>query len=277
MTRSRVDVDPRPLADEVIAQARHLDVGDDSSAADLRVDEADLALAHFSAGVRWRAPGADEHRVAGAHELRVALRQFQTQDVSIFGEGRDRLARQNDLTGGNRHAQDATGAGRQHRPFARLLGDDAAIGLHRRQGAFGDVEIGLGLIELGLGADAASQELRDAIEIGLGLVALRLLRGDARIQRLHLQRELLIRDDRNLGACRDRVALLDRERGDRAADARSRDELMDRLNRRDDGLAVSDLRRADDERLGRQSARRGEQGENQRQGTAHRLRLQKRP
>jgi len=51
---------------------------------------------------------------------------------------------------------------------------------------------------------------------------------------------------------------------------RPRDELADRLNRRDDGLAVSDLGCVDDERLARQSARRGEQGENQRQGTAHR-------
>ena len=136
-------------------------------------------------------------------------------------------------------------------------------------GAFGDLEIGLGLIELGLRADAASQELRAAIEIDFGLIALRLLRGDARIQRLHLQRELLIRDDRDLSACFDSVALLDCERADRAPDARPRDERMDRLNRGDDGLAVSDLGRAHDEQLGSQCARGGEQGEDQSQGTAH--------
>ena len=196
----------------------------------------------------------------GAHELGVALGQLQAQDVLILRQGRDRLAGQNDLTDGNRHAQDATGAGRKHRPFARLLGDDAAIRLHRRQSAFGDVEIGLGLIELSLRADAALQQFRDAIEIGFRLIALRLLRGDARIQRLHLQRELLIRDHGDLGARGDRVAFLDRERGDRAADARPRDELMDRLDRRDHRLAVADFDRVHDERLGRQSARGAEQG-----------------
>ena len=85
------------------------------------------------------------------------------------------------------------------------------------------------------------RQFRHAVEVGLRLVALRLLRLDARIERLHLQRELLVGDHRDFGARRDGVALLDRQRGDRAADARARDELMNRLDGRDHRFAVDDI------------------------------------
>ena len=153
---------------------------------------------------------ADAHRVAGAQEARVALGQFEAQDVLILRERRDRLARQDDAADRDRHGQHAAGARREDRAFARLLRDDVAIAAHRRQIALGDVEIGLGLVELGLGADAALRQFGDAIVVGLGLVALRLLRGDARVERLHLQGELLVRDQGDLRAGGDRVALLDR-------------------------------------------------------------------
>ena len=102
-------------------------------------------------------------------------------------------------------------------------------------------------VELGLRADAAPLQFGCAIEVGLRLVALRLLRRDSRIQRLHLQGELLIGDDGDLRAGRDDIAFLDREGGDRAADARPRDKLMNRFDRRDDGFPVGDFGRAHDE------------------------------
>ena len=77
------------------------------------------------------------------------------------------------------------------------------------------------------------------------LVALRLLRLDALIERLHLQKELLVGDRRDLRARGDLVALLDLQRRDGAADARPRDKLMHRLDRRDHRLAVFDRRDAD--------------------------------
>ena len=81
------------------------------------------------------------------------------------------------------------------------------------------------MIELGLRGDAAPLQLGDAIEVGLGLVSLRLQRGDARVQRLHLQRQLLVGDLGDDRASDDIVALLDRQRGDRSADPRARDFL----------------------------------------------------
>ena len=73
--------------------------------------------------------------------------------------------------------------------------------------ALGDVERGLGVVELHLRADAAPLQLLRAIEVGLRLVALRLLRLDALIERLHLQGQLLVGDDGDLGAGRDACRL----------------------------------------------------------------------
>ena len=166
--------------------------------------------------------------------------------ILVLGQRRDRLARHDDAADGDRHGQHAAGARREDGAFARLLRDDVAIAAHRRQVALGDVEIGLGLVELGLGADAALRQFGDAIVIGLRLIALGLLRGDARVERLHLQRELLVRHHGDLRAGGDRVALLDRQRGDRAADAGARDELVHRFDGRDHRLAVGDVGRMND-------------------------------
>ena len=92
---------------------------------------------------------ADQHGVAGAHELGVAFGQLKAKDELILGQGRDRLARQNHLTRGDRHVQSPAGARREHGPFARLLGDHAAVRAHRGEVALGDVEIGLGLRRAG--------------------------------------------------------------------------------------------------------------------------------
>ena len=89
---------------------------------------------------------------------------------------------------------------------------------------------GLGEVELRLGARAAPQQLLDAIEIDFRLVALRLLGLNARIERLHLQHELLVGDDGDFGAGGRLIAFLGLQRGDGAADARARDELMDGLD-----------------------------------------------
>ena len=179
----------------------------------------------------------------------MALRQFEAQDELVFGEGRDRLAGHDDAPDRNRHGQHAAGARREDGAFARLLRNDVTVAAHRRQVALGDVEIGLGLVELGLGADAALRQFGDAIVIGLRLIALRLLRGDAGVERLHLESELLVRHQGDLRACGDRVPLLDRQRSDRAADASARDKLVHGFDGRDDRLPVGHVCRMNDEVL----------------------------
>ena len=202
------------------------------------------------AGVVGQPARADQHAVAGAQELGVALGQLQAQDVFVLRQRRDGLARHDDASDRDGHAQHAARGGREDGAFGRLLRDHLAVALHRGQVAFGDLEIGLGLVGLRLRRYAAPREIGDAVEIGLGLVALRLQRGDARIERLHLQGELGVGDLRDHGAGGHVVALLDRQRGDGAADPRARDQLVDGLDGGDDGLAVGDLRLAHDEGIG---------------------------
>ena len=142
--------------------------------------------------------------------------------------------------------------------------------------ALGDVEIGPRLIELGLRADAALLQFRHSIEVGLRLVALRLLRSDSRIQRLHLQGELLIGDDGNLRPGGDDIPFPDREGGDGASNPGPRDKLMNRFDRRDDSFPVGDIGRMHDESVGREGGAGAEQGKKQRDGKAHADRFQKR-
>ena len=212
-----------------------------------------------------QAAGADAHRIARAQELGVPLRQLEAQDVLILGERGDRLSRQDDAAGGNGDGEDAAGAGRQHRAFAGLLRDDVAVAAHRREIALGDIEVRFRLVELGLRADAAPRQFGDAIVVCFGLIALRLLRGDARVERLHLQRELLVRHQGDMRARGDGVAFLDREGSDRAADAGAGDELMRRLDRGDDRLAVGDFGRANDISVRRQGSRNADKAQDESQ------------
>ena len=99
--------------------------------------------------------------------------------------------------------------------------------------------------------DALGEQLVGAVEVGLRLVDLRLLRLDACVERLHLQHQLGVGDRRQLGPGLGAVAFLGLERNDRAADAGAGDELADRLDGGDDRLLVLDLDRVDHKRIGR--------------------------
>ena len=59
---------------------------------------------------------------------------------------------------------------------------------------------GAGGVDLDLRADAFALQLVGAVEVGLGLVDLRLLRLDAGVERLHLQHQLGVGDGRELRA-----------------------------------------------------------------------------
>ena len=159
---------------------------------------------------------------------------------------RDGFARHDNAADGNRNGEDAARPRRAHRAFRRLLFDHAAIGAQGREVAVGDVERRLRLIKQRLGIDSAPKQFLRAIEIALRLLALRLLRADALIERLHLQKKFLIDDRRDLRAAGDVIALFDLERAHGAADARPRRQLMRRLHRSDDRLEV--IHRGDPDR-----------------------------
>ena len=142
----------------------------------------------------------------------------KSENIAVLGEGRDRLARHDDSPNGNRDGQNAPRAGREHGALGRLLFDHAAVRANRREIAIRHVEHGFGLIEHHFRRDAALKQLPRAVEVGLRLVALRLLRSNALVQRLHLQKQLLISDQRDLGPSHDDIAFPDLQRRDRAAD-----------------------------------------------------------
>ena len=163
---------------------------------------------------------ADLHGIARAHESGVTLRQLQAKNIAILGEGRDRFAGHDDAPDGNGNGQDAPRSRREHGALGRLLFDHAAVGANRREIAIRYVEHGFRLIEHHFRCDAALKQLLRAVEVGLRLVALRLLRFDSLVQRLHLQKQLLISDQRDFGARHDDIPFLDLQRRDRAADSR---------------------------------------------------------
>ncbi len=188
----------------------------------------------------------------------------------ILGEGRDRFAWQHDLTLGNRNAERAPGARGKDGSLAHLLGDHAAVRSHGCERPLRNVHVGRRLIELRLRADAATLQFLDAIEVAPCLVALRLLGLNARVERLHLQDQLLVRDGGELRPGGDPVAFPGLQRGDRAADARTRDKFMNWLDGGDDRLAVGDFRHMNDNPVGGQSVLGGHDEGEKREWEAHR-------
>ena len=144
----------------------------------------------------------------------------------------------------NRHGngQDTPRSRREHGALGRLLFDHATVGANRREIAIRHVEHGFGLIEHHFRCDAALKQLLRALEVGLRLVALRLLRFDSLIQRLHLQKQLLVSDQRDFGARHDDIPFFDLQRRDRAANSRPGDKLMNGLDRGDHGLEIIERR-----------------------------------
>ena len=108
-----------------------------------------------------------------------------------------------------------------------------------------------------LRAHATPLQLLNTIEIGLGLVALGLLRANALVERLHLQNKLLVGHRREFLTGRHAIALLRLQGDDRAPDPRPGNELVHWLNSRNDGFLVLNLRRRDRELVGPQ--RRGQE------------------
>ena len=159
----------------------------------------------------------------------------------------------------DRNLENPAGGRRQHRALLHLLGDHVAIRAHGLQRPVRDVERGLRIVELHLRADAALLQFEGPVVIGLRLVALRLLRFDAGVDRLLLQNELRVHNDGDRRACRDLIPFLDGERRYRAADPRASGEFVDGLDRPDDRLLVRDRRAMDDK--GRGQGRDGRQQE----------------
>ena len=66
--------------------------------------------------------------VAFPHETRMALGQFNTQNIIVFGQGRDGFAGHHDGSFGDWNGQHAAGHRGQHVTFLQLLARDVAFG-----------------------------------------------------------------------------------------------------------------------------------------------------
>ncbi len=72
-------------------------------------------------------PRAAISTLSPARMKRACRWEGKPQDVIVFGERCDGLARQNDASLGDRHRQYAPGAGREDGAFGGLLHDDVAV------------------------------------------------------------------------------------------------------------------------------------------------------
>ena len=81
-------------------------------------------------------------------------------------------------------------------------------------------------------------QLLNAVESYLRLISIGLLSLDTRLKRLHLQRQLLVRDQGDTVASSDAIALLDGERCDRSPDPGPGKQFMDRLDGGDHSLLI---------------------------------------
>ena len=139
---------------------------------------------------------------------------------------------------------------RQHVAFGDLLLDHRALGGARLQRVGCDVERCARLVERRLRHGAlAREQIFGAGEIGLRLRDLGFERGNLRVERLHLQRELLVADGGDHLPLLDRIAFLDGERHHGAADARPRRHHVGAFHRGEHRLFVGHLFRRDDESL----------------------------
>ena len=183
----------------------------------------------------------------------MALGEGEAQEVAAARDPGDGLAGEDDGAARERHGERAARDGRDHVALAALLGDDRAVGLAAGDLVDEHVQLGLQLIDPLLRDGAAGEELLRPLEIGLDVVALRLERAQARLRRLHLQRELLVDDAREHGAGLDRGAFLHVDRNERSPDPRPRRHQVARLDAAVDRLHVGDLvsRRYDFRRIGR--------------------------
>ena len=241
VARSGGDVDAGALADEVIAEALDLDVRDDPALIDLGIDEHDRAAARSSCSCGLKPARADQDRVARLDEVGMPLGKLQAQDVVVGRDRRDRLARHDDAAFRHRHLEHPPRPRREDGAFGACCSNNLPVGAQRLQGSLGDIEARSRLVQLRLRRQSGALQLLRASKIDLRLVALGLLRLDARLQRLHLQRQLLVSDHGDAVAGGDAIALFDGERRDRPADARAGEQVSHRLDRRDHGLPVVDL------------------------------------
>ena len=76
------DVDSRALADEIIAEALDLDVRDDPTLFDLRIDEDDAAASQHLLVLHLKTSRSDQDRIAGLHEAGRAAREAVIAEYS---------------------------------------------------------------------------------------------------------------------------------------------------------------------------------------------------
>jgi hypothetical protein len=197
--------DPDSLADEIIPQPFNPGIGDDAAVLDLRIDEGNAAEL-WSRSAEFG--GVDTNRIAGLEKPRVTFRDAQAQDEILLGNHRDRLTRQHHGSGRHRLLENTTGGRREHATLRELLLNHGPFSDARSMGVGRHIECRADLVEARLRSDALAEQLFSSVDIDLGLPELRLQSGDLRVERFHLEHELLVADRGDDLAGLDPIALL---------------------------------------------------------------------
>ena len=180
----------------------------------------------------------------------MPLRHAQPQFEILLRNHRNGVAGQHDGAHGDQLLQHAAAGRRQHLAFVELLLHHRAFRGLRPQAVIRHVERGARLVEPDPRQRAAFHQSLDSGKIGLRLARLRLQRVDLRIQRFHLQRQLVVADRCDRLTARHRIAFADVELNDGAADTAAGRNHADALDGREYRLLVGDRPQGDGQGFG---------------------------
>ena len=179
----------------------------------------------------------------------MPFRHPKAHDEILLGNQGDGIAGQHNGAGGQRNLQHAAGSRRQHVALGELLLDHRALRGTRPHRIGRDVGRGARLVQPCLWRDSLLEQIFSPRQIDLRLSDLGFKSGDLRVERLHLQRKLVVTDGGNDLAEVDMVALLDRDGGNGAADPAAARDNAPAFDRRKHRLLVGHGGRCDDEDL----------------------------
>ena len=168
----------------------------------------------------------------------MPLRQFEPQNVGVGCDLGDRLARHDDRADGHGDGQHAALRRREDGAFLDLLGDHGSLRLGRLQRIRSHLGSGARFIELRARCKATLRKLLLPLCLGLRGFRPRAQADDLRIERLHSQSQLVVRNGREHVAGLHFATALDGERRDGAAGADAGVDLVGAADGCEDGLQV---------------------------------------
>ena len=168
----------------------------------------------------------------------MPLRQLKTQNVGVCGDLGDGFARHDDRADGYGDGQHPALRRRQHCAFLDLLGDHGSLRLGRLQRIRRDLQSGARFIELGARCKAALRKLLLPLRLGFRGFGPRAQADDLRIEHLHSQSQLVVRNGREHIAGFHFASALYGERCDSATRADARVDLVGAADGCEDSLQV---------------------------------------